>query len=78
MQRLGIQTHTGAAWAATIKDGLAAFAHHGHCSFPHLGSPNGLDGHIDAPLAIREGAHGRNLVWNVSIVDDRIDAKLPG
>ena len=78
MQRLGIQTHTGAAWTATIKDGLAAFAHHGHCRFPHVWSPHGLDGHIDAPLAIREGAHGRNLVWNVSIVDDRIDAKLPG
>src|SRR5215510_7038835 len=34
MQRLGIQTHTGAAWTATIKDGLAAFAHHGHRRFP--------------------------------------------
>ena len=46
VQRLRVQAYTGAATTATIKDGLAPFAHHGHCGFPDFRTTNGLDGHL--------------------------------
>src|SRR5207245_6260978 len=74
VQRLRVQAYTGAATTATIKDGLAPFAHHGHRGFPDFRTTNGLDGHLGPATTSGERPYGLDLVWDCGIVDDRLHA----
>src|SRR5207245_10548602 len=69
-----VQAYTGAATTATIKDGLAPFAHHGHRGFPDFRTTNGLDGHLGPATTSGERPYGLDLVWDCGIVDDRLHA----
>src|SRR5215831_5660519 len=78
MQRLRLQAYTGVTRTATIKDGLAPFTHHGHGGFPYCRTTDGLDSHLGPAPPVGKRPYRLDLVWDGSIVDDRVHAKLLG